>query len=190
MGARAAEDLAALRLLGATQRSLGFSQYRAAVPLWAHNVIWRVIRHVRVRRGLDELARQVLDSLTTELETTTPETCVIPLGVSHHDHLLTARVCLEVARTLPAVRWLVYEDMPYALEDEAGRDAALAAVRGAGFSLEPVNVEIGTDTQRKRAAVRCYASQLRGLGGRVELAITAPERYHLLTPTMATASSA
>jgi LmbE family N-acetylglucosaminyl deacetylase len=33
MGARAAEDLAALQQLGATQRSVGFSQYRAAVPL-------------------------------------------------------------------------------------------------------------------------------------------------------------
>jgi LmbE family N-acetylglucosaminyl deacetylase len=185
MSARAAEDLAALRQLAATQRSLGFSQYRAAVPLWAHNVIWRAIRLVRVRRGREELAGHVVDSLTSELEAASPQSCVFPLGVSHHDHRLTASVCLEVARRLPALRWLIYEDMPYALEDAAGRRAALAAVRSAGFELEPIELGISGDEQRKRAAVSCYGSQLRGLGDRAEAAIVAAERYHLLTPRVA-----
>jgi LmbE family N-acetylglucosaminyl deacetylase len=182
MAARAAEDVAALNQLGATPSALGFSQYRAAVPLWARTVLWRVIRHVRTNRGRDLLGRDIVERLAGELESMAPQSCVMPLGVSHDDHLLTSSACLEVARRMPEVRWFVYEDLPYALEDTAGRDAALAAVRAAGFEPEPMNVVIESDTERKRAAVDCYASQLRGLGERVELAVSAPECYYLLTP--------
>jgi LmbE family N-acetylglucosaminyl deacetylase len=151
-------------------------------------VIWRAIRLVRVRRGRRELAVHLVDSLTRELEASNPQSCVLPLGVSHHDHRLTASVCLEVAPKLPELDWLVYEDMPYALEDSAGREAGLATVRSAGFELEPIDLGITGDQERKRAAVSSYASQLRGLGDRAEAAVSAPERYYLLTPRVATPS--
>jgi LmbE family N-acetylglucosaminyl deacetylase len=189
MAARAAEDVAALSRLGATPRALGFSQYRAAVPLWARTVLWRVIRHIRTNRGRDLLGRDIVERLAGELESMAPQSCVIPLGVSHDDHLLTSSACLEVARRLPEVRWVVYEDMPYALEDATGREAALAAVDSAGFTLEPMTVEIEGDAELKRAAVNAYGSQLRGLGERAELAIAAPERYYLLTRRLATTTT-
>jgi LmbE family N-acetylglucosaminyl deacetylase len=181
MAARAAEDAAALSQLGASPRSLGFSQYRAVVPLWARTVLWRAIRHVRAHRGRSALTEEVAERLAGELRSTVVQSCAVPLGVSHDDHLVTTSACLEVARRLPEVRWVVYEDMPYALEDASGREAALAAVDSAGFTLEPMTVEIEGDAELKRAAVNAYGSQLRGLGARAELAIAAPERYYLLT---------
>lgn len=186
MVTRATEDAAALVILRATPASLGFSEYRASIPLWARAVIARVIRFVRSRHGSAELAMRIADALTDRLEQANATSCAFPLGVYHFDHRLTTLACLEVARRLPGVHWLVYEDMPYTLESPQRRAAALRRIRAAGFTLEPLTIELSNDAERKRAAVGCYDSQLRGLGDRVQPAISAAERYHRLTPRVAT----
>jgi LmbE family N-acetylglucosaminyl deacetylase len=194
MAVRSAEDVVALSRLGAQPRPLGFSQYRAVVPLWVPDALWRITRYVRARRGRGALAQEMADRLASELVSAGANSCAIPLGVAHVDHLLTASACLEVAQSLPDLNWVVYEDLPYVLEDPHGRETALAAVRDAGFELEPLDIDDDADadpeTGRKRTAVSAYASQLRGLGERAETAIAAPERYHLLRRTMATTAQA
>lgn len=187
MAVRAAEDVAALASLEAAPASLGFSQYRAAVPHWARFVIARGIRFVRAQRSGVGLPQRVADALTGRLQAIQATTCAVPLGVSHADHKLTTLACLQVARQLPGVRWLVYEDMPYSIQSPAARAAAFKKLNSAGFALEPVSFDHEPDMARKRAALACYGTQLRGLGKGADLALATPERYYLLTRRVATA---
>lgn len=182
MAARAAEDAAALAVLRATPDSLGFSEYRSAIPLWARALIARAIHFARDRRGGAELTRLITERLSDRLPQLDVASCALPLGVYHYDHRLTTLACLSVARRRPDIRWLVYEDLPYSIESPRRRAAALRRMRAAGVSLEPLTLNEPPDTARKREAVACYDSQLRGLRGRAELALNSPERYYLLTP--------
>jgi LmbE family N-acetylglucosaminyl deacetylase len=182
MAARAAEDAAALARLGATPAALGFSQYRAAVPHWARFVIARGIRYVRVHRSGVGLAQRVANALTEQIQAIGVSTCAVPLGVAHPDHRITALACLEVARRVPDVRWLIYEDMPYSIQSPSGREAALAGLNPAGFSIEPVTLDLEHELEQKREALSCYRSQLEALGAGVEMALNTPERYYRLRP--------
>jgi len=188
MAARTAEDAAALAILGATPASLGFTEYRSAIPLWSRALIARGIRFALNRRGSGELTRRITDDLADRVRQLDAATCAFPLGIYHYDHRLTTLACLNVARQRPDIRWLVYEDMPYAIESRQRRIFALRRIRAAGFSLEPLAIDEQLDAVRKREAVACYASQLQGLRGRFELALTSPERYHLLTRRAASAT--
>ncbi len=76
------------------------------------------------------------------------------------------------------MQWHVYEDLPYALERPAERDAAKEALIDHGFKLEPL--ETNVDRARKQGAVACYRSQLRALGDRVPAAVEAQERLYRL----------
>ena len=188
MAARAAEDAAALAILGATPASLGFTEYRSAIPLWSRALIARGIRFALNRRGSGELTRRITDDLADRVRQLDAATCAFPLGIYHYDHRLTTLACLNVARQRPDIRWLVYEDMPYAIESRQRRVLALRRIQAAGFSLEQLTLNEQLDAVRKREAVACYASQLQGLRGRFELALTSPERYHLLTRRAASAT--
>ena len=98
-----------------------------------------------------------------------------PLGLRHPDHLATAAACLEVALRRPALRWLLYEDAIYRA-DRGATEEAMGRVTESGFELEPVECVVD---DRKRAAIDCYTSQLKGLGDLVRDAYE-PERYWTL----------
>lgn len=207
MGLRAQEDDAALDRLRVRGQRLGFwdGHYRADAGNWLVRVMQRRLgdrrlvsrvayklsavaaelgleRVVRRRLGDHPLVPRVAEKLSTVAEELGLETVFIPLGVGHPDHKLTASACLAAARRLPQLRWVVYEDLPYATETSKGREAALRAIAADGFTLEPLEIELepGADMERKRAAVECYRSQLNALGERIELALNATERYHRL----------
>jgi LmbE family N-acetylglucosaminyl deacetylase len=180
MAVRAAEDAAALASLEATPTSLGFSQYRAAVPYWARFVIARGIRVVRAYRSGVGLPQRVGEALIERVHAIQATTCAVPLGVSHADHKLTTLACLQVARQLPGVRWLIYEDMPYSIQSPSARAAAFRKLNSAGFVVEPISFDDDPNTARKRAALAYYGTQLRGLGESADLALATPERYYLL----------
>jgi len=95
-----------------------------------------------------------------------------PLGLEHPDHLVTAQACFDVARSLPSVRWIIYEDAIYRSTPGA-MEEVVSRLADAGYSLRPLQVE---SADAKRAAVACYASQVRGLGGLLDDAYQ-PERY-------------
>lgn len=154
VGRRQEEDTAALRQLGALPVWLGFLDGQYAEPP-SQDEIADAIQEVILNSGAGVVAS--------------------PLGIEHDDNLMTASACLEVARRMPGIRWLVYEDAIY--RATAGKtDEALARVRGAGLVLEEAVRDFPPAGDFKRAAIDCYRSQLKALGERWRDALE-PERY-------------
>ena len=153
VGARRAEDEAALAQLGSQAVWLDFldRQYRDGEPP-AQSGVARAIELI--------------------LRDHAPEMIASPLGLSHPDHLVTAAACLDVARGKRAGTWVIYEDAIYRAIAGA-TDEALARLRHHRFALRPLEV---LATARKGAAIVCYSSQLKGLGGLIRDAYR-PERY-------------
>jgi LmbE family N-acetylglucosaminyl deacetylase len=179
---RANEDDEALGVLEAGAHRLGFwdLQYRSGSRHRLPSYVARVLRALRRRREEHGLVIEISEKLGATVSALDLTTWFVPLGVLHPDHKLLTRVVLQLAREMPDKRWILYEDLPYALESTANRTIAIGAVTAAGFTLEPVPFDGTVDEGRKRAAVGFYRSQLQGLGGRVETAVVGPERYHLL----------
>jgi len=182
MGIRTAEDDAALATLGARGIRLGLweRQYRWGQPDVSRTLATR-LRYLRQQyRRESGLVAEGAEKLRTAIAATDLTTWLMPLGVTHPDHRLTRQICLRVARELPDRQWLVYEELPYSAEHGNARRRALAAIKRAGFQLQPAPYEPDADQDRKRAALAHYASQLKALGQRAEFSISTPERYHVL----------
>jgi LmbE family N-acetylglucosaminyl deacetylase len=153
--ARREEDAAALRQLGATPVWLDFLD-RQYSPDWSSpdpGQVATALRPVVADAGL----------------------VASPLGMLHPDHVAVARACYEVARTLPDLPWVIYEDAIYRARPGA---TAEAITRMGALGLALTDVQVAPDS-RKRSAVELYTSQLKGLG---ELVLDAnqPERYWTL----------
>jgi LmbE family N-acetylglucosaminyl deacetylase len=156
---RRAEDQAALAKLGAVAVWLDFcdSQYRQpAQPAQAAGMLAELLREQRV------------------------DSVLLPAGLFHADHLFTHEAALAVRREQPQLRWLMYEDVPYRRIDGLLQQR-LALLQQIGVSATPLAINTNAmHADAKRAALACYASQLRGMHtpGRpgVQDAHT-PERY-------------
>lgn len=159
MAARRREDREALEILRAEPCWLNCldAQYRAHKP--ARGVGLKLARAVR-RHEADTIA--------------------IPLGLFHEDHKLAHEAALALLHSSQGKRWIAYEDALYR------RIPGLAAERRAGLEragirLEPLCADAGGPHRvDKGRALRCYASQLRGLAtaGRPGHAdLLAPEGY-------------
>jgi LmbE family N-acetylglucosaminyl deacetylase len=177
LAVRLQEDDDALSCLQARGKGLAFwdRQYRSASRNGA-------MRSTRAEIGTEKLVPDIAETLGGAVEDLGLATVFIPLGVTHPDHKLAATACLHVARARPQTDWIVYEDLPYARESAAAREAALAVLAAAGFTLEPLALGDGAELERKRAAIECYRTQVKGLGERVDVALAGPERYHQLVP--------
>lgn len=156
LGARRAEDAAALARLDARARWLDFvdAQYGE-------------------RPGVDTLAAALRD----ELRVLGSPPLLYPLGLFHGDHLLAHDAARAALGRLDGLEALAYEDaiyrrLPGLLQQ---RLAALAAA-GVVATPAPLPPADAADTARKAAAVRCYASQLRALGGAGVADTAQPER--------------
>jgi LmbE family N-acetylglucosaminyl deacetylase len=162
MAERRAEDSAAMELLRARARWLEFrdSQYGAAPAV-----------------------ADVTVALHAVLRDTQADTVLVPFGLFHGDHDLAHRAALRALEEGGALQWLAYEDalyrrMPGLLQQRLAR-LALAHVSATPWACRAPRAALA-----KRRAVRCYASQLRGLGtpGRPGHADAyAPESYWRLT---------
>jgi len=152
MGARREEDAAAVRVLGASPVWLEFLDRQ-----YAHD--WASPRPDEVASALRPLAGEA--SLVAS-----------PLGMLHPDHVAVGQACYAVARAIPDVRWVVYEDAIYRATDGASGEAT-ARLISAGFTLKELAIP---PAERKREAIACYTSQVKGLGGLLEDAYR-PERY-------------
>jgi LmbE family N-acetylglucosaminyl deacetylase len=105
---------------------------------------------------------------------------VIPIGLGHPDHRMTAEAGLRVAETVEAT-FYAYADLPYAQEsrDELADRKAYFSQRG--FALQDCDaIEIGADRRLKRDVISCHASQRRTLRRRARTAVRAPERVWAL----------
>jgi LmbE family N-acetylglucosaminyl deacetylase len=153
--ARRREDADALELLGAEPRWLPFcdAQYGASPEQSALRA-----------------------SLAREVERHEPDLVAFPLGLFHSDHQLVSRAALEL---LDSKRiWLAYEDALYRRIPGAVEER-LAELTRSGLKAGEMALSAKSPALKQRA-VRCYASQLRGIAtpgrpGHEDLA--APERY-------------
>lgn len=110
---------------------------------------------------------------------------VMPLGLGHPDHRVTAEACLILA-TRARGDVYVYEELPYTVEDAAEASERKRYLARRGFTLEELEEDatVGTphDRKLKAAVLRCHASQCRSLGRRLRTALRTPERIWRLIP--------
>lgn len=141
---RHAEDDAALGLLNCRSLRLPFHDAQYGAPC-----------------TVDAIA----DALASVLAALAPATLAFPLGLLHSDHVLTrdATLCaLRNGACLPR-RTFVYEEALYRRLPQAVT-AALDALRASGAVVgDPLERHDRSALKRKRSALACYASQLRGL---------------------------
>jgi len=140
--ARRREDRAALACLGATAAWLDFLDDQYGEP---------------------PTTEALQEALVTAVATTAPDAVMAPLGLFHRDHRRLADATLAAATHDRGRRWLLWGDALY--RRYAGLLAErLAALRDAGVAVVPVALDGRSASPRKRAAIACYASQLRALG--------------------------
>lgn len=179
---RRREDDEALHLLGAQGTALGFlpAQYRPAARSGSTGLS-KVIARLRRRDLTESQLRTAISARFAEaLQASEVKTCIVPLGVSHPDHVLTTSIALSLIASVPACRWVAYADLPYSAERPAHVDAARRRILAAGFALEPIALPSRSGSPLKERAVRRYASQVQGLGDRALLAVRRPEIYYEL----------
>lgn len=158
LAARRAEDLAALRILGADGLHLGFLDcvYRQSelgevlYPTEEH--IFGLVHPAEVR-----LHRELLSAFVARVEDLAGPTLYAPLAAGHHvDHILVRRAAFSLLGQ--GRRVLFYPDYPYASDPQA-IDAALQSWPAGCWSRE--SVRFGEEALRTKAdAVACYASQI------------------------------
>lgn len=137
VAARRAEDVAALAVVGARPRWFDLPELQYGVPSTDEDVRAAVRAALPTRPGSLVLA---------------------PLGVHHADHEQLGRVVVAVAAERPELDWHLYDDLPYRDHHADAYRRRLGEVRGlvpAALPSAPVAF--------KRAAVRKYRSQVRGL---------------------------
>ena len=179
---RRREDNEALTLASARAHHLPFwdEQYRrGAMPRFSR---WspRAGRDVEVAVPEPGLAQAVQESLRAVVSELDLEAWLIPLGLGHSDHRLVAQSCLRLASEMPDLRWVVYEELPYRLTKPLEVPRERARIAAEGFTLEPIASHVGADVPAKEALVKCYRSQLKPLGERIDMSITGAETFHHL----------
>lgn len=172
VGRRRQEDIEAAEVLGAATHHLEFWDWHYRDPIHRYD-------GPTTRADLSEAVATELRSLIDRLQAAT---WLIPLGLIHPDHRVTARACLAIAERHPTIEWLVYDDLPYALEFAPDIDRAVSDLATQGLELEPdTHLESSPHQSVKREALHRYRSQCPALGDRVEASITASERIRHLT---------
>jgi LmbE family N-acetylglucosaminyl deacetylase len=170
VGARRAEDSDAARLLACTPVHLDHwdEQYR----------------HDRYRyRGPTgaELVAAVSADLEDLIGRSGLAAWLVPLGISHPDHEITAAACLAVAEGHAEIDWLLYEELPYAVYEPGRVEELSAGLESRGFGLVPAgDVARSRIGPGKRPVLECYASQVPSLGDGTRDALGTPERIHRL----------
>jgi len=120
-----------------------------------------------------------------------PDTVLMPLGLHHCDHERVHEGALLAMRSAgAAVRWLAYEDLPYAARAGVVQSRlnalASAAVMATQVAIAPLwrnSAVTGQAGALKTRAIAAYASQLAAVGIEAD-AFSEPgsERYWLLQP--------
>ena len=166
MALRRDEDARALDMLGAK-------------PVW--------LPFLDSQYGKTPSVARVADELHGVVQRTAPQAIAFPLGLFHSDHVLVREAMLQLASTATMPPLLAYVDALYRRIPQAV-PKQIAALAGRGYGLqERVVPETPPAQALKRAAVECYASQLRALATPGRLGHTdayEPERYLDVTVTV------
>jgi LmbE family N-acetylglucosaminyl deacetylase len=150
-------------------------QFLEAEPCWLNGF------DAQYRHGA--APQELMSRIARALQRHACDLVAIPAGLFHEDHRLTYEAVLPLMRRSRARRWVAYEDalyrrIPHLLDERIARMQALG--------LAPAAVECrAIDAPRKKRAVECYASQLRGLasdGRPGHEGVFERERYWSLSP--------
>jgi LmbE family N-acetylglucosaminyl deacetylase len=155
---------------------------RAALEVLDAEPCWLNFLDSQYRRASDTAA--IALKLARALRRHDAQTIAVPLGLFHEDHKSAHQAALRLLRSSHGKRWIAYEDALYrripGLVDER-----LAQFDRQGIRIAPEQAVPDTPgSWRKRSAIECYQSQLRGLesAGRPGHAdLLAPERYWRLS---------
>jgi len=185
MKARALEDEEALALAGAGSHRLGLwdAQYRGWRAPASRAVTSALVSKLNgallwlADRGL---ADELYARLRATVEALDARTWLVPLGLAHIDHRLTARACLRLAHEVAGRKWVAYEDLPYGALRPTDLVRAKRRAYRSGFRLEGARFAHEGSTSQKAALLACYRSQLPCLGLEAEVALESPEVFHLL----------
>lgn len=113
------------------------------------------------------------------------EIAALPLGLFHSDHRLASEACLIAMRNAPQLTWFAYADALYRRVDrllyERLDEFAQRGIKAVSASPHPTT-PVPEHARRKKAAVACYASQLKALSQSGCADIYAPEQYWRLLP--------
>jgi LmbE family N-acetylglucosaminyl deacetylase len=113
--------------------------------------------------GRDSDAPTIAQALEPLVDALAPAIVAIPLGLFHRDHVLASDAALLVAARRPRGAWLAFEDAIYRSLPGDLVEGRVAELRARGYRLQPPEGAGHPASARKRHAVACYASQLRGL---------------------------
>ena len=108
--------------------------------------------------GINQHAESIPGALHHALQEA--DEIAVPLGIGHPDHVIVARCCSLVLRSLQR-EFTVYADLPGAVlspPDDLDLDLALHVWELAGWELEPIEWDV--DLDGKRVAWERYGSQL------------------------------
>jgi LmbE family N-acetylglucosaminyl deacetylase len=159
LAARRAEDAAALAVLGAT-------------PCWLD-----FVEHQYLPRAEWVGPDATVETLEAVLRELAPSAVLLPFGLANPDHVATHDAGMRVREQYPEPSWLCYEDSGYK------HIPGLLAWRVSQLFRRkvwptPVAIGLDADDTRKRAALDCYASQLRALEADWQLGpkLVAPEQ--------------
>jgi LmbE family N-acetylglucosaminyl deacetylase len=105
----------------------------------------------------------VAAALDTLIARESPREVCFPLGLFHSDHVLVSEAALALIAMHPETAWIAYEDALYRTIADAVEER-VDALRRRGLALRAAPGS-GTPAAllRKRSAIACYSSQLRGL---------------------------
>jgi LmbE family N-acetylglucosaminyl deacetylase len=164
LGIRRGEDMSAAAFVNASTMHLSYwdRQYR------------------RLEYGYDglsdtELPVTIADDLLSRSFQAPADAWVIPLGLGHPDHRITADAGFIFAKHYPG-RIYLYAELPYAVEDQADMEKRKNLLAEQGFTLvSDSSLEFANDPALKAAAIRCHWSQHQSLRRRAKIAVRAPE---------------
>lgn len=147
-GFRPGDDVAALRR----------AEDGAACAVLDAEPCWLDFRDAQY--GASPPVAELTDALLVAVAAAEATTLLLPIGLFHGDHHRTHAAALGVLAARPQLAPLAYEDAIYR-RIPGLLPERLAALRAAGYA--PARVSGSGCSARKRAAVACYASQLRAL---------------------------
>jgi LmbE family N-acetylglucosaminyl deacetylase len=162
---------------------------RRALALLGARPVW--LEFLDAQYGASPAPSAIAAGIAATIAAERPQRVAFPLGLFHSDHVLVSAAALHVALDAGDVEWIAYEDALYRAIGDASAERRLQ-LEALGWGFEPIPTPWDAETTaRKRAALECYPSQLRGLAtpGRPDIRdALAAERY--LRVTLRPASSA
>jgi len=130
----------------------------AAHPLWL-DFLDGQYRPLDAEREVSAALKDIIDKLE-------PQQIFIPAGLFHTDHEAVHRALMAVYRNWPENSWWLYEE-PLYRRVPGLLQRRLSALLADGRCATPRSLFDSAATELKRAAIRCYPSQLRALKQRV-----------------------